>query len=100
MSFSSIDKVILDLIETLWNVKVLQTRINHDVGGRFNRDIVECKAAGKDAGAETPGGFNRDIVECKVQLKMSIKIAPVDLIETLWNVKKGICPCSEHSPGI
>ena len=39
---------ILDLIETLWNVKASDHNMNdtNDVG--FNRDIVECKEATAD----------------------------------------------------
>ena len=34
----------LDLIETLWNVKLLGDGIQEYAKARFNRDIVECKA--------------------------------------------------------
>ena len=33
------------------------------------------------------GGFNRDIVECKGPSDTCIVSLPIDLIETLWNVK-------------
>ena len=33
----------LDLIETLWNVKSAAAAINSTASERFNRNIVECK---------------------------------------------------------
>ena len=35
----------LDLIDTLWNVKTSGTDIDRLINERFNRYIVECKAA-------------------------------------------------------
>ena len=57
---------LLDLIETLWNVKTvhLDSFVLRDFG--FNRDIVECKGIRNSI----PG-------HCFT-----------DLIETLWNVKR------------
>ena len=36
--------VIIGLIETLWNVKYPERREEEQSRGRFNRNIVECKA--------------------------------------------------------
>ena len=33
-------------------------------------------------------GFNRDIVECKVAFRKNAQWSSMDLIETLWNVKR------------
>ena len=32
-----------DLIETSWNVKLIDPALFYDVQRRFNRNIVECK---------------------------------------------------------
>ena len=57
-----IDRV---LIETLWNVKVINVADRSRADISFNRNIVECKEevlAGKWGNGD---GFNRNIVECK-----------------------------------
>ena len=59
------DSTSLDLIETLWNVKVY---------GRVSRIGIAA-------------GFNRDIVECKGKPLAKWTWLYIDLIETLWNVK-------------
>ena len=53
------------LIETLWNVKKVNSIYYFEPGGRINRNIVECKVASGYTKLES------DSV----------------LIETLWNVK-------------
>ena len=56
---------LLDLIETLWNVKINHDWEHPEFSDRFNRDIVECNG-------------------------ISFFVMPLwvgDLIETLWNVK-------------
>ena len=78
---------VVDLIDTLWNVKTGMLMV-HNVSGygfnryiveckekwtreeiaaylRFNRYIVECKGRAQKADGRT-SGFNRYIVECKV----------------------------------
>ena len=45
-----------DLIETLWNVKVLYKNSTIAFSRGFNRDIVECKACGE---AEASGRNHR-----------------------------------------
>ena len=54
-----------DLIDTLWNVKMLPSEPIR------NEKI----------------GFNRYIVECKVIVEVMVIISSLDLIDTLWNVK-------------
>ena len=54
-----------DLIETLWNVKMMIFQIS----------------------SQCIQGFNRNIVECKVMPEMVSRCLMMDLIETLWNVK-------------
>ena len=59
----------MDLIDTLWNVKVAEAPDAVVAPFRFNRYIVECKAA-----------ENRP------------RVFPLlDLIDTLWNVKFKLC---------
>ena len=54
----------LELIETLWNVNIIEKGFVKLVGMRINRNIVECKCDGA-------------IEEAKPKR---------ELIETLWNV--------------
>ena len=76
-----------DLIETLWNVKLVVGWQSHDEEIRFNRDIVECKAVSDACAVFSDSGFNRDIVECKgFSIEQNCRFL-FDLIETLWNVK-------------
>ena len=56
---------------------------------RFNRYIVECKDTFGAAGTDAKTGFNRYIVECKAIFPATAATCTDDLIDTLWNVKKG-----------
>ena len=58
--------IIIDLIETLWNVKGISGRASVN-SFRFNRDIVECKDNCIRIQYRFRGRFNRDIVECKAK---------------------------------
>ena len=53
------------LIETLWNVKVVNLTVYNLFSSRINRNIVECK----------------------VVVREWLRISSTVLIETLWNVK-------------
>ena len=57
-----------DLIDTLWNVKLVKSAGAALSDAGFNRYIVECKEVFKAAFHDYEWGFNRYIVECKVQL--------------------------------
>ena len=54
-----------DLIETLWNVKAIINLRPVLLRPGFNRDIVECKEDNNVAINTGEERFNRDIVECK-----------------------------------
>ena len=75
------------LIETLWNVKVIETRTTIGTGTGFNRNIVECKGADELFWTFFSRCFNRNIVECKDENYNKNKEHLDVLIETLWNVK-------------
>ena len=55
----------VDLIDTLWNVKVTTSGDSVHESYRFNRYIVECKEEFFGAEKEMEIRFNRYIVECK-----------------------------------
>ena len=102
------------LIETLWNVKQIKTiaeeldlsRINRNIveckvscnsgkwraENRINRNIVECKELMFLLSFSLSNCINRNIVECKVIIGSSRFSLILVLIETLWNVKGGLCP--------
>ena len=79
-----------DLIETLWNVKVLYKNSTIAFSRGFNRDIVECKACGEAEASGRNHRFNRDIVECKVHHNMMM---PADLC----GFNRYIVECKEKS---
>ena len=53
-----------DLIDTLWNVKFFISQCFHS-SSRFNRYIVECKVISENLSLSKVVRFNRYIVECK-----------------------------------
>ena len=53
------------LIETLWNVKKVNSIYYFEPGGRINRNIVECKAKNLALHWLVSPRINRNIVECK-----------------------------------
>ena len=78
----------VDLIDTLWNVKLYQAKRLASYNNRFNRYIVECKAIRTTNVTAGRCRFNRYIVECKDgRLKRHNIKFRLDLIDTLWNVK-------------
>ena len=97
------------LIETLWNVKIINGVknlfgihcINRNIVEckviyhllyflsplRINRNIVECKVEKTGRSSVTESCINRNIVECKeIEGRLLFYDYEV-LIETLWNVK-------------
>ena len=52
------------LIETLWNVKLIQNS-GFRLPPGINRNIVECKDRKDQVQAQTSVSINRNIVECK-----------------------------------
>ena len=59
---------------------------------RINRNIVECKELMFLLSFSLSNCINRNIVECKVIIGSSRFSLILVLIETLWNVKGGLCP--------
>ena len=81
-------RVMMDLIETSWNVKVFYTYhlLLHVC------DLIETswnvKMQLKPSIRISENRFNRNIVECKVSMYLStLAFDAFDLIETSWNVK-------------
>ena len=76
---------LIDLIETLWNVKLIPARCEPYQPRGFNRDIVECKGIYRYIPEPSSVGFNRDIVECKAKTlntrTISNKIFNRDIVE-------------------
>ena len=58
----------------------------------INRNIVECKELMFLLSFSLSNCINRNIVECKVIIGSSRFSLILVLIETLWNVKGGLCP--------
>ena len=56
-------------------------------GERFNRTILECKAASGIMPSVGMCGVNRTILECKAAELENTLVAFSDLIEPYWNVK-------------
>ena len=96
------------LIETSWNVKLLQTLRKLLCGSCINRNIVECKESklpsaekfesvlietswnvkkNYSLSAVNVPGINRNIVECKDHVLSRFSYCCLVLIETSWNVK-------------
>ena len=98
------------LIETLWNVKIIEFQpilyrfpsINRNIveckvvrlltawqrQHRINRNIVECKGVSRWEIYAVQVGINRNIVECKACNCNCHMMVVIVLIETLWNVKE------------
>ena len=76
-----------DLIETLWNVKILPVSLLVYDRVRFNRDIVECKACRNVIAFQNCCDLIETLWNVKLTIKLINNVADVDLIETLWNVK-------------
>ena len=57
-----------ELIDTLWNVNVLNLSTVFVVAAGINRYIMECKYIPAKTVIATPVGINRYIMECKSAL--------------------------------
>ena len=55
-----------DLIETLWNVKLMEEEIEESLYNDLIETLWNVKYTAKSIYAALNTGFNRDIVECKV----------------------------------
>ena len=78
------------LIETYWNVKIINRENVITDEQRINRNILECKVCIlPDLTIYGTDCINRNILECKERYILHIldKFLVV-LIETYWNVKK------------
>ena len=59
-------KVVEVLIETLWNVKLIEASAKSVPVPGINRNIMECKDYNTIKGVEDKHRINRNIMECKV----------------------------------
>ena len=53
------------LIETLWNVNLMEEEISDQLYEGINRNIVECKSLQSCRSFQSDHSINRNIVECK-----------------------------------
>ena len=79
-------KMLIVLIETLWNVKIVFLSVFTSIVS-INRNIMECKEELSDKIKYDLPGINRNIMECKEYICFLGLRAFGVLIETLWNVK-------------
>ena len=77
----------LDLIDTLWNVKIIEIKHMTIKRNRFNRYIVECKVLIRMLITSTKQDLIDTLWNVKVAVAPDAVVAPLDLIDTLWNVK-------------
>ena len=81
---------ILDLIDTLWNVKEIHARLHASA----DPDLIDTLWNVKQIGILTTGHEGKDLIDTLWNVKREALLADgwieIDLIDTLWNVKGGL----------
>ena len=75
------------LIETLWNVKIINTGVAISHPSVLIETLWNVKTGGAVGAISLAIGINRNIVECKARGGDLRSLRFAVLIETLWNVK-------------
>ena len=75
-----------ELIDTLWNVNMLNYINSHLVGFELIDTLWNVNAESPKDGAIVNGRINRYIMECKCKNRQSLESFAQELIDTLWNV--------------
>ena len=79
------------LIETYWNVKTENIKMNDKNKNGINRNILECKEKRRGVCVTHTGGINRNILECKVRLR--------EIVSTRRSgINRNILECKGLSP--
>ena len=79
------------LIETYWNVKIVEYPNNFERISGINRNILECKEKRRGVCVTHTGGINRNILECKVRLR--------EIVSTRRSgINRNILECKGLSP--